>query len=124
MTAGELRYKVGFYSRQAPGASSPPAPDYGDTEGSFSGTPNFTAFANIAPKLGGEQIQASRLTGINYVNITVRQSTNTRLVTTDWQAKDENSGEIYNIKSIIDPDGGRVKHGMYFEMLCEKGVAV
>jgi hypothetical protein len=122
--AGNLRYSVGFYQRQAgPAPSSPPLPDYGDTEGSFPSSANFVVPANIMPKLGGEDVLASRLTGKNLVNITVRQSTTTATVTTDWIAKNERSGEVYNIRSIIDPYGSIAKHGFYFEMLCEEGVA-
>jgi len=124
MSSGELRYLVGFYSRQALGVSSPPEPDYGDTENGFLGTANFVTRGNISPKLGGEQILASRLTGTNYVNITVRQSSMTSLVTTEWIVKNEETGDTYNIRSIVDPDGGRVRHGFMYEMLCEKGVAV
>ena len=103
--------------------SSPPV-DYGNTEDNFPATADFVVSANIEPKLGGEAVLAARLTGKHIVNITVRQSTNTALVTTDWKAKDEHSGEEYNIRSVIDPDGGTSKHGFYFEMLCEKGVAI
>lgn len=122
-SAGDLRYSVGFYQRPALGISSPPA-DYGNTEDEFSDTANFIVSANIEPKLGGEAVLAARLTGKNLVNITVRQSPNTVLVTTDWKAKNERTGEEYNIRSVIDPDGGTSKHGFYFEMLCEKGVAI
>jgi hypothetical protein len=119
--AGDLRYSVGFYQRSAL-SNSPP--DYGNTEDNFPSTAIFTTPANITPKLGGEDVLAARLTGKNLVNITVRQSANTALVTTDWLAKDERSGDEYNIRSVIDPDGGTSRHGFYFEMLCEKGVAI
>lgn len=119
--AGDLRYSVGFYQRTAL-SNSPP--DYGNTEDDFPTTATFVVRANITPKLGGEDVLAARLTGKNIVNITVRQSTNTALVTTDWKAKDERSGEVYNIRSVIDPDGGTSERGFYFEMLCEKGVAI
>lgn len=122
-SAGDLRYKVGFYQRTALGVSSPPV-DYGNTEDNFPATANFIVRANIEEKLGGEAVLAARLTGKHIVNITVRQSTNTALVTTDWKAKDERTGDEYNIRSVIDPDGGTSKHGFYFEMLCEKGVAI
>lgn len=121
MPSGDLRYRVGFYQRTAL-SNSPP--DYGNTQDDFPGTANFVVWANIAPRLGGEDVLAARLTGTNIVNITVRQSTNTATVTSDWKAKDENSGEVYNIRSVIDPGGGTVNHGFYFEMLCERGVAV
>lgn len=120
-SAGDLRYSVGFYQRSAL-SNSPP--DYGNTEDSFPATATFIVPANITPKLGGEDVLAARLTGKGLVNIVVRQSTQTATVTTDWKAKDERSGEIYNIRSVIDPDGGTPNHGFYFEMLCEHGVAI
>jgi hypothetical protein len=123
--AGNLRYSVGFYARQAgPAPSSPPAPDYGDTEGAFPSSANFVVRADITPKLGGEDVLAARLTGKNLVNITVRRSVTTATVTTDWIAKNEHSGETYNIRSIIDPYGGVSERGFYLEMLCEQGVAI
>lgn len=121
--AGDLRSKVGLYKRGAIGADSPPAPDYGNNETEFPDDPEFTCAAKIAPKLGGESVLAGRLTGTNLVNITVRRSTNTLLVDTAWRAKDERTGAIYNIRSVIDPYEGTADHGRYLEMLCEKGVA-
>ncbi len=117
---GDLRYSVGFYER---GALSNSPPDYGNTQDDFAATATFIVPANITPKLGGEDVLAARLTGKGFVNIVVRQSAQTALVTTDWRAKDERSGEIYNVRSVIDPDGGNARHGFYFEMLCEHGVA-
>lgn len=120
MQAGDLRSKVGFYKRPDASDSSP---DYGNTEGEFPDTPEFECAANIKPKLGGESVLAGRLTGTNLVNITVRRSSSTAQVDTDWRVKDERSGTIYNIRSIIDPQEGTNQHGRFFEMLCEKGVA-
>lgn len=117
--AADLRSKVGFYKRPASGDS----PDYGITEGEFSSDPEFTCAAAIKPKLGGEAVLAGRLTGTNLVNVFVRQSSSTVLVDTAWRVKDERSGVIYNIRSIIDPDDGTSDRGTWFEMLCEKGVA-
>lgn len=113
MRTGELRWRIGFYKVVA-------ADDgYGNTTSGYGANPEFSVAANVKPKLGGEGIQAGRLAGKNYVNITVRRSSDTALVTNDWRAKDERSGEIYNIRSIIDPDGKRE----WIEMLCEQGVA-
>jgi hypothetical protein len=118
---GDLRYSVGFYQR---GALSNSPPDYGNTEDNFPATANFIVPANITPKLGGEEVLAARLTGRGLVNIVVRQSSMTATITSDWRAKDERSGEIYNVRSVIDPDGGNTRHGFYFEILCEHGVAI
>lgn len=124
IAAGDLRDRVGFYQREMLGANSPDVPDYGNTLGEFPADPEFDAVpANIKPRLGGEAVLAGRLEGKNLVNITVRQSAATAAVTTDWRAKDERKGTIYNIRSIIDPDEHTPQHGRFWEMLCEKGVA-
>lgn len=117
MAAGDLRDKVGFYKRLQV------EDDYGNTESVFPLDPEFEVAANIKPKLGGEDVLAGRLSGRNLVNITVRKSSATLDVTTDWVAKDERSGELYNIRSIIDPDQHTARHGRFLEMLCEEGVA-
>lgn len=126
-SAGDLRDRVGFYKRGTTGDpdASPPTFDdgYGNTVGEFSATAEFSVAANIKPRLGGEAVLAGRLTGQNLVNITVRQSDDTSSITTDWRAKNERSGELYNIRSIIDPDENTAQHGRFWEMLCEKGVA-
>lgn len=111
--SGDLRWRIGFYQRalQSDG--------YGNNEAEYPADPEFEVWALLVPKLGGETVQAARLAGKNMVNITVRRSSNTLTVTDAWRAKDENSGVIYNIRSIIDPDGKR----QWIEMLCEQGVA-
>ena len=119
MPAGDLRSRVGFYQR---GAASPDVPDYGSGE-AYPDTATFITYARIQPRLGGEAILANRLTGRNFVNITVRQSTETSAVDVDWKAKDEDDGTIYNIRSVIDPHQGDTDHGLWFEMLCEEGAA-
>lgn len=117
MTVADLRYRVGFYARETV------SDGYGNSQGGFAADPVFITAANIKPRLGGEQVLAGRLTGQNLVNITVRQSTDTSAVAVDWRAKDERSGQLYNIRSIIDPDQDKPQHGRFWEMLCEKGVA-
>lgn len=113
MTAGPLRERVGFYPR-------PLADDgMGNQQSSYLDEADFIVAANIKPKLGGEGVLADRLQGKKLVNITVRCSRATGLVTEAWMAKDERTGVTYNIRSIINPD--QRKH--YFEMLCEEGVA-
>src|SRR5262245_22905274 len=125
MPSGDLRYRIGFYQRVIPGATSPPPPDYGMGDiGDYPDTATFIVPGNITPRLGGESILAARLTGRNFVNITVRQSPQTAEVDTDWKCKDETTGDEYNIRSVIDPQHGNVKHGFWFELLCEKGAAI
>jgi hypothetical protein len=125
MPSADLRYRVGFYQRGSSGGGggSPPPPDYGSGPG-YPSVATFITYANILEKMGGEQILAARLSGKHFVNITVRQSPDTNAVDTDWMAKNEDTGEAYNIRSVIDPHSSDQAHHMWWEMLAEKGVAV
>lgn len=114
MTAGRLREQVGFYQRAMT------SDGYGNIEGAFPDTPEFTVAGEIKPRLGGEQVLQARLAGTHLVNILVRWSAQTALVETDWIAKNERTGETYNIRSIVNPDMRR----RYIEMLAEKGANV
>lgn len=116
MRAGDLRDRAGFYQRALT------SDGYGNTEGAFPDDPEFTVAANIKPRLGGEQVLAARLQGTHLANITVRTSARTRQVKTDWRVKNERTGEVYNIRSIIDPEQATSKRGRFIEMLVEKGV--
>ena len=118
MPAGDLRTRLGFYQR----GSSVGSPDYGSID-TYPGTATFTAYGKVEPKLGGETIVAGRLAGKNFSNVTVLQSSDSNAVDTDWICKNEDTGEVYNIRSVIDPHQSDAKHGMWWEMLCEKGVA-
>lgn len=122
LTASDLRSRVGFHKK----TTAPPSnPDYGESgEGEFSDTPEFVCAANIRPRLGGEAILAARLTGVEHATITVRQSSDTRLVTTDWKVVDQHTDLAYNIRSIIDPDQNTPRQGAMFELLCQAGVAI
>jgi head-tail adaptor len=75
--------------------------------------------ASVQAKLGGENVTAARLAGQQPWLIVVRQSAETRQVTTDWRARDVRAGTLFNIRSIADPDAGRT----WFEILCQSGVA-
>lgn len=119
LQAGDLRARVGFYAlvEQDDGK--------GNTVSGFAAVPAFDPVAaNIRPRLGGEDVLAGRLTGKNLVNITVRQSAQTRRVGEDWKARDERAGVDYNIRSIVDPHEGTANAGRWIEMLAERGVAV
>lgn len=113
MLAGNMRRKVGFYKRF--GADD----GYGNIEAAYPTTPEFVAWAQVRPRLGGEKVLADRLAGVNAVNMTIRYSPAAAQITPAWRAQDEQSGDVYNIRSIIDPDGDR----HYLELLCELGVA-
>jgi head-tail adaptor len=117
MQSGELRSRISFHKRIVIDDG------YGNERGGYSEVAEFTVAARVKPKLGGESVLASRLTGTNFVNITVRRSSSTVLVGEDWIAKDARSGVVYNIRSIIDPNEGDADRGKWIEMLAEKGVA-
>ncbi len=57
------------------------------------------------------------MAGTNFDNITVRHSSQTVLVDTDWMAKNERTGVKYQIRSIVNPDQKKA----FIEMLCERG---
>ncbi|MGY3607670.1 MULTISPECIES: phage head closure protein [unclassified Bradyrhizobium] len=110
-SAGQLSHRIAFDKRQDIDDG------YGNTQSDF--VEQFVVWAGVQAKFGGETVTAARLAGQQPLTITVRQSSKTEQVTTDWRARDARSGEIYNIRSIVDPDDS----GAYFEMLCQSGVA-
>lgn len=112
--AGELRHRVGFFKR-------PEVSDgYGNNEGEFPDEPEFEVSAKVQARFGGEAVLAARLQGQQTVTITVRQSSLTERITTDWRAQDMREGTIWNIRSgPVDPDDS----GAYYEFLCQSGVA-
>lgn len=108
--AGELRDRVTFEERIIE------SDEMGGTQGTFS--EQFTIAARIRYRFGGEQVMAARLAGRQPAIITVRQSSDTLRITTDWRARDIRTGDIFNVRSVADPDGKR--HDL--DLLCEKGV--
>jgi SPP1 family predicted phage head-tail adaptor len=109
--ARQLRDRVAFEERDRV------VDELGNEEGAF--VARFSCAAGIRAKFGGEAVTAARLAGEQPAILTVRQTEATREVTTDWRVRDERTGVIYNIRSIADPDGGRV----WLELLCQTGVA-
>ena len=111
-SAGELRHRIAFDKR------TDVDDGYGNpVSGPF--TEQFVVSAKVQAKFGGEAVTAARLTGQQPVNITVRQSSSTLTIGTDWRARDARSGTVYAIRSIVDPDDG----GAWLELLCQSGVA-
>jgi SPP1 family predicted phage head-tail adaptor len=88
----------------------------------------FTVWANITPRLGGETVEAARLQGRQPAVIRVRLSPDTRQIATDWKVTTVEGptppGTVYNIRTVVDPHEGDVSHGKWIDMLCEAGVAV
>lgn len=79
----------------------------------------FTVYARVKPRLGGEEVTAARLQGKNLVAVSVRSSIKTKQITSDWRAVDARSGEEYNVRSVIESEDNSL-----VEILAEKGVAV
>lgn len=90
---------------------------YGNTQEGWED--QFTVWAKVKPRLGGEEVTAARLQGRNIVAITVLASRQTREITSDWRAVDAHSGTEYNIRTAIEDDKRK-----NIEMLGEVGVAV
>lgn len=112
MSAGELREKITFAERALVSDS------HGNNEGDFED--QFTVSARIRPRLGGEEVMAARLAGKTLATITVRYSTDTKRITSDWRATDARTGDVWNIRT---PPINVDEKKKYLEMLCEKGVA-
>ena len=113
--AGTLRYRVTFAERNTT------QDEYGNASTGW--LDRCTVAAAIFPRLGGEAVEAARLAGRQPVVIRVRKSPDTESITTDWKATDQ-AGREYNIRTAIDPALGGGRHGFYFDMLAETGVAV
>lgn len=112
MSAGALRELLAFDERAAT------SDGYGNSLGEFAEV--FRCAARVRPRLGGEQVMAARLGGVQPVTITVRYDSRTAAVTPDWRARDVRSGVVYNIRSVVNPDERR----RWIDMIAEKGVAI
>lgn len=109
-SAGRMTHKFSFQKRAAVDDGK------GNTRGSFA--EQFVERGSLRPRLGGEEVLADRRRGVNLANIVVYSSSRTRAATTEWRLVDSHTSEVWNIRSIIDPDDRRI----YLEMLCERGV--
>jgi SPP1 family predicted phage head-tail adaptor len=84
----------------------------------------FEVWANITPRLGGETVEAARLTGRQPVVVRVRKTPDTITIRTDWMITDTVSGITYNVRAISDPHLGDLEHGKWLDILAEAGVAI
>jgi SPP1 family predicted phage head-tail adaptor len=112
MKAGDLRDRVTFQKRTATddGYGNPISGDFAD---------QFTVWAQIKYRAGGETVQSARLAGTQPVTIVVRSSSQTRQVSTDWRAKNARSGEFYNLQTAANMDG----RGEAIEFMATSGEA-
>lgn len=110
---GALRERVRFEAR-------------GYVEGDLTGNPQsgpwgevHSCAAQITPKLGGETVLASRLTGIQPMLITVRLCKALAAFSTDWRIVDVRKKIAYNVTAACNPDEKR----RYLEILAVSGEA-
>lgn len=111
MSAGELRERVAFDQRATV------SDGYGNRQSTF--VEQFSRPARIQPLRGGEQVQASRLTGTQPVIIRVRYDSQTKIIAPEWRARDTRSGLAYSIKSLMNTD----EHKRYIDLLATGGEA-
>lgn len=76
-------------------------------------------WANFRYLRGGETVQAARLAGRQPIVVTVRSSSQNKVIDTSWRMRDSD-GSIYNIRSGPVPSDDR----LYLEFTVEGGVAV
>lgn len=80
----------------------------------------FTVASGMRPRTGGEEATAARLGGQQPYIVTVRNSSQTRQITTGWQLVDaRNADRVFAVTSPpADPDG----KNQWLEFLATEGV--
>jgi head-tail adaptor len=116
--AGQLREKVTFQRRDE-------SPDgHGNELGGW--TDQFSEPCRLTPRLGGEEVIAARMSGVQPYIMTVRSSRRTRSVSAGWRAFDTRKGtgengepeRLFEILSIADVD----EKNAYIDFLVREGV--
>lgn len=108
--AGDLHYRVHCQKRieQDDG--------YGNTVSDFA--TQFTVRASYRHLRGGETVIASRLENKHPMIITLRSSTQTRQINSDWQLVDARDNSVWAVRDVT-PETDR----QWISLLCERGVA-
>lgn len=108
--SGQLHYQVALLKRieQDDGM--------GNTVSDF--VEQFQTRAEFIHLRGGESVLAARLQGKHTQVIRVRNSSNTRLISTDWMLRDVRTGKSFNIRDI-EHEVNR----QFIALTCESGVA-
>jgi head-tail adaptor len=113
-SAGALFEKVAFDEM---GEGNPDSPaDYGNTVTDWQ--EQFRVRAAYIHLRGGEAVLAGRLEGRHVQVIRVRASSQTRLISTDWRARDVRTGEAFNVRDVTPSDDR-----MWLDILAESGIA-
>jgi SPP1 family predicted phage head-tail adaptor len=110
MSAGDLKRRVAFDKR------SNASDGAGGTTTAFA--EQFVVWAKYIHLRGGESVMAARLDGRHQQIVRVRTSTNTRLITSDWRARDNRNGTVFAIRDVTPTEDGA-----WLDFLCETGVA-
>jgi SPP1 family predicted phage head-tail adaptor len=111
--AGDLRERISFQRRVSVDDG------WGNTSGAGEFETQFTVWANLRPLRGNETVMAARLEGRQPHILTVRQSSDTRRITTAWQAVDaRNPTRVFAVTAPpADPTGKR----QWLEILVTEG---
>lgn len=112
---GSMWHRMAFDKRRDVNPDSPA--DLGNTQSVFE--EQFVVWAAIEPRLGGETVMAARLTGVQTLVITVRQTSATRSIKLDWRMRNVNEGGVFAISSIVDSKDD----GEFLDILVQSGVA-
>lgn len=109
MPAGNLDNRIAFESRVTL------TDEYGNVQEEWS--EQIVVWARKQYLVGGETVMASRLDGRQPAALTVRRSPDTAQITVGWRARDVDTGELFNIRSI-----NVTEDRAWVNVLCEKGV--
>lgn len=109
-SAGSLYYKVALLKREDVDDGQ------GNTQGKF--VEQFQTRAEFIHLRGTEAVMAGRLQGKHTQVIRVRNSSSTRLISTDWMLRDVRTGKSFNIRDI-EHEVNR----QFIALTCESGVA-
>lgn len=109
-SAGSLYYKVALLKRE----------NVDDGMGNEVGqwVEQFQTRAEFIHLRGSEAVMAGRLQGKHTQVIRVRNSSSTRLISTDWMLRDVRTGKSFNIRDI-ELEVNR----QFIALTCESGVA-
>lgn len=112
--AADLRHRIAFDCRAAI------TPAAGEDSGTVSGdwAEQFVVWTGRRYLVGSEPVLQSRLQGVQPVVLTVRASSQSRAITTEWRARETQSAVTYNIRAVT-PDA----RGDFIDLLCEAGGA-
>lgn len=108
--SGQLHYQVALLKRKDVDDGM------GNTVSDF--VEQFQTRAEFIHLRGGESVLASRLQGKHTQVVRVRNSSNTRLISTDWMLRDVRTGKSFNIRDI-EHEVNR----QFIALTCESGVA-